>query len=191
MSQEISGGTEIGRRAVTAKNTWVQTERTAHEAWARLIAKKPRAAQLMHHLVALMGPSNAVVISQKTLAKLMDVSDRTVRTAVSDLAAERWMSVVKLTGPGTVAAYVVNDQVAWGQRRTELHLSAFSATVIADREDQDDALLGHGELRRIPSLYTNEAQLPTGPGEEPPSQPAIDGFEPDLPAIKNPRHRGL
>ncbi|MCW5287473.1 hypothetical protein [Verminephrobacter eiseniae] len=65
-----------------------------------------------------------------------------------DLVAEWWVSVVKLNGPGTVSAYVVNDRVAWGERRDKLHLSAFSATVVADQEDQDAALLGHGDLRR-------------------------------------------
>ena len=178
-----SGGAEIGRRVVSTRKTWVQTERAAHEAWAGLIARKPRAAQLLHHFVAIMGERNAVVISQKTLAKMLGVTDRTVRSAIADLVAERWISVVKLNGPGTVSAYVVNDRVAWGERRHNLPLSVFSATVVADKADQDAALLGHGELRRIPTLYPGEQQLPTGPGEDPPSQPALDGLEPDLPHI--------
>ena len=99
------------------------------------------------------GEKNAVVISQKTLAKMLGVTDRTVRSAIADLVAQRWISVVKLNGPGTVSAYVVNDRVAWGERRDNLPLSVFSATVVADQEDQEGALLGHGELRRIPSLY--------------------------------------
>lgn len=183
MGKFASGGAEIGTRAVSARKTWVQTERAAHEAWAGLIAKKPRAAMLLHHFVALMGDKNAVVISQKTLAKMLGVTDRTVRSAITDLVAGRWISVVKLNGPGTVAAYVVNDRVAWGERRNKLPLSVFSAIVVADQEDQDEALLGHGELRRIPSLYPGESQLPSGPGAEPPSQPNLGGLEPDLPHI--------
>ena len=34
-----SGGAEIGRRVVSTRKTWVQTERAAHEAWAGLITK--------------------------------------------------------------------------------------------------------------------------------------------------------
>lgn len=184
MAKSISGGAEIGQQVVSARKTWVQTERAAHEAWAGLIARKPRAAMLLHHFVALMGDRNAVVISQKTLAKMLGVTDRTVRTAVSDLVAECWISVVKLNGPGTVSAYVVNDRVAWGERRDKLPLSVFSANVVADQEDQEAALLGHGELRRIPSLYPGERQLPGGAGETPPSQPSIPGMEPDLPSIQ-------
>ena len=183
MGKSGSGGAEIGRQVVSAKKTWVQTERAAHEAWAGLIARAPRAAMLLHHFVALMGEKNAVVISQKTLAKMLGVTDRTVRSAIADLVAQRWISVVKLNGPGTVSAYVVNDRVAWGERRDDLPLSVFSATVVADQEDQEGALLGHGELRRIPSLYPGEMQLPSGPGQEPPSQPNLDGMEPDLPSI--------
>src|SRR3546814_7407962 len=44
---------------------WVQTERAAHEAWASLIEKAPKAAQLMHILTARVGEHNAVVVSQK------------------------------------------------------------------------------------------------------------------------------
>ena len=183
MSQFGSGGAEIGRQVANARNAWVQTERAAHEAWAGLIARKPRAAMLLHHFVALMGERNAVVISQKTLAKMLGVTDRTVRSAITDLVAERWVSVVKLNGPGTVSAYVVNDRVAWGERRDKLPLSVFSATVVADLDDQDEALLGHSGLRRIPSLYPGDMQLPSGPGQEPPSQPSIDGMEPDLPSL--------
>ena len=90
---------------------------------------------------------------------------------------------MKLNGPGTVSAYVVNDRVAWGQRRDQLRLSVFSAAVVVDHDDQDEALLGHGDLRRIPSLFPGERQLPSGPGAEPPSQPALPDMEPDLPTI--------
>ncbi|MBF1239327.1 MAG: helix-turn-helix domain-containing protein, partial [Lautropia mirabilis] len=163
---------------------WVQTERKAHEAWAGLIARKPRAAMLLHHLVAQMGNQNAVVVSQKTLAKLLGVNERTIRRAVADLVAEQWISVLKLNGPGTVSAYVVNDRVAWGQPRDQLRLSVFSAAVVADFDDQEEELLGHGNLRKIPVLFPGERQIPTGEGEDPPSQPALPDMEPDLPAIQ-------
>lgn len=183
-SGNIMTSSALGTSAKNRPGQWVQTERKAHEAWARLIARKPRAAMLLHHLIAQMGHLNAVVISQKTLAKLMSVTDRTVRSALADLVAERWVQVVKLNGPGTVCAYVVNDQVVWGQSREDLHLSVFSATVVADIVDQDTATLDHSELRRIPSLYPGEQQLPFGSGEPPPSQPSLPGMEPDLPATQ-------
>ena len=173
----------IGIPARHKSGHWVQTERKAHEAWAGLIARKPTAAMLLHHLVAQMGHQNAVVVSQKTLAKLIGRSLRTVQYAIKDLIDERWVSVVKLNGPGSVSAYVVNDRVAWGQPRDQLRLSVFSASVVADFDDQEEGMLGHGDLRKIPTLYPGEQQLPTGPGEDPPSQPSISDMEPDLPHI--------
>lgn len=176
----------LGSPAKQQRNRWVQTEREAHEAWANLIARRPRAAELLHHLVANMGHQNAVVVSQKVLAQIMGRSVDTVKRAIRDLVAERWVSVVKLNGPGTVNAYVVNDRVAWGQPRDQLSLSVFSATVVADLADQEEVTLGNGELRRIPTLYPGERQLPTGPGEDPPSQPSLPDFEPDLPTRFDP-----
>jgi hypothetical protein len=172
----------IGTPAKHKSGHWVQTERTAHEAWANLIARKPRAAQLLHHLVAQMGHQNAVVVSQKVLAQLMGVDTRTVSRSVAVLVEEHWVQVVRI-GKGKEAAYVVNDRVAWGQSRDQLRLSTFSATVIADLDDQEPDALEHRDLRRIPTLYPGERQLPSGTGLAPPSQPALDGLEPDLPAV--------
>lgn len=176
--KNIPVGTPVSHKT----GQWVQTERKAHEAWAGLIARKPRAAQLLHHLVAQMGHQNAVVVSQGVLAKLMGCSVETVKRAVRDLSSEGWMQVVRI-GKGKEAAYVVNDRVAWGQPRDQLRLSTFSATVIADIDDQEPETLEHRDLRRIPTLYPGEQQLPCGPGLAPPSQPIFDGLEPDLPAL--------
>ena len=170
----------IGTPVKLKPGQWVQTERKAHEAWANLIARKPRAAMLLHHLVAQMGHQNAVVIGQKTLAKIMGTHERTVRRAVADLVEERWIQIVRI-GSGKEAAYVVNDRVAWGQPRDQLRLSTFSATVVADLEDQDTTSLDYADLRRIPTLFPGERQMPIGDGEPPPSQPSLDGLEPDLP----------
>lgn len=172
----------VGTKVKTG--SWVQTERKAHEAWARLIARKPKAAILLHHLVAQMGRRNAVVVSQKTLAKMLCCSLRTVQYAVTDLVSERWIQVVRLNGPGTVSAYVVNDRVAWGEPRDQLTLSSFSANVVADIEDQTSETLDDYKLRNIPTLYPGERQLPDDSHEDPPSQLTIEGLEPALPALK-------
>lgn len=180
--KRVSLAPKMGVSAKPNPGQWVQTERKTHEAWAALIIKKPRAAVLAHILVAHMCSRNAVVIPQTVLAKLMKCSVDTVQRAIQDLVAAKWVSVVRL-GKGKEAAYVVNDRVAWGQPREQLRLSMFSATVVADFDDQEFSLLGQGELRRIPMLYSGEQQLPTGPGEDPPSQPSIFGIEPDLPYL--------
>ena len=172
---------EIGIQAKNKPGHWVQTERKAHEAWAGLVRET-------HGGNAAASPRGADGPPERRGGQPEDTfqAHRTFfadgQYAVKDLVAERWISVVKLNGPGTVSAYVVNDRVAWGQPRDQLRLSVFSAAVVVDHDDQDESLLGHGDLRRIPTLYPGEQQLPTGPGE-PPSQPGIPGMEPDLPAL--------
>jgi len=175
---------KIGVPVDVGRNTWVQTERSAHEAWSKLSRSNPLASALMHELVANMGSQNAVVVSQRTLARMMECHIRTVQRALDHLEADKWIQVVSMGGSGTVCAYVVNDQVAWGGKRENMRTSIFSARVIADIDDQSEHTLTRANLRRIPVLYPNEMQLPSGAGEPPPSQPAIDGMDLDLPAIK-------
>lgn len=162
------------------RSGWVQTDKKAHEAWARFTLQKPTASALLHYMCAYMVDQNALVISQAVLAKRLGVSTRTVATAIADLAANQWIQVVRL-GKGKECAYVVNDRVAWDKPRDKLNLSLFSANVVADADDQVE--LEGPALKRIPVLFPGERQLPTGPGEDPPSQPALEGMETDLPHI--------
>lgn len=163
---------------------WVQTERAAHEAWAKLIKRSPLAAQILHLLTARIGEHNAVVISQKNLARLVEGSERGVRDALRLLAADQWLEVRQIGGTGAVNAYVINDRVAWAQARNGLRYSLFSAAVVLSEEDQPDRdnLSRLEPLRRLPAMFSSERQLPTGDGLPPPSQPFLDGLEPELPA---------
>lgn len=177
-------------RAVTAlpqkrsAGQWVQTERAAHEAWASLIERAPKAAQLMHILTARVGEHNAVVVSQKTLAELMKCSRRTVQRAVDVLVQDRWIELRQIGENGTVNAHIINDRVAWSGKRDGIRYSLFSAAVIVSDEEQPDReQLGNQQpLRRLPSLFRDERQMPSGDGLPPPSQPFLSGMEPDLPA---------
>jgi hypothetical protein len=134
-------------------------------------------------MCGMMGSKNALVIPQTMLAKLLGVSERTVRDALHELARSKWIQIVRL-GKGKECAYVVNDQVAWGEARKNIRMSIFSATIVADIEDQTPASIDPMQLHKIPQMYEIESQLPTGPGEEPPSQPSLDGLLPDLPTLK-------
>lgn len=167
--------------AKSQRSTWVQTERAAHEAWAQLVRTNGRAAALLHVLVANMDNQAAVVASRATLAQLVGYSEATVKRAVADLKADRWIEVVQLGGKGGVNAYVVNSRVAWADSRDKLGRAAFRATVVTTRAEQAGGVQTT-PLRRIPTLYPGEQQLPTGAGEDPPSQTSIEDL-PDLPAI--------
>lgn len=167
----------------TGSNTWTQTERATHEAWGRLTMKSPRAGILCHFLVAHMdAQTNAVVASWKALASLTGMSVATVRRAMADLEKEHWVEGVNLGG-GSAKAWVVNCRVAWARRRDDRQYAAFNARVLAIEEEQPDGIENRTPLRRIPVIAPGEQQLPAGAGEDPPSQPCLDGMDPDLPAI--------
>lgn len=172
--------------------TWVQTERAAHEAWMNLISKSPIGAQVMHALTARLGDHNAVVISQVALARIIGRSERAVRTAIKLLKDDHWIEVRQLGNAATVNAYIVNDRVAWTGKRDGIRHSLFSATVIVSDEEQSDrdSLGNQASLRRLPSLFPGERQLPSGDGLPPPSEPALPGYEHDLPATEA-KHKGL
>ena len=176
----------IGREfGVTTRpgGTWVQTDRAAHEQWARLISSNPKAAALMHVIVGNMGRHNALVVSQEALASLVECSTRTVRRSIEALRDGNWIEVRQIGPSGTVNAYIVNDRVAWSGSRDGIRYSLFSAAVMVSGADQPDRpeLDSQMPLKRVPSLFPGERQLPTGPGEPPVSQPSLDGLEPDLP----------
>jgi hypothetical protein len=168
------------------KGNWVQTERTAHEAWAALLRKSPRAAEMLHLLVARIGDHNAVVISQKTLAELMGRHVNTVAAATKDLVAGQWIEVRQIGDRGTVNAYVLNDRAVWTGPRDGIRYSLFSAAVVVSDQEQPDAhdLGNQPALRALPTLFPGERQLPTGSGLGPPSEPTLPGMEYDLPARK-------
>ena len=149
MGSDVSG---VGSAIPASSNivTWVQTDRATHEAWGLLTMSSPRAAALAHFLVANMEKSGAVVASYATLAKMTGMSVSTIRRAVDDLKAGRWIEAVQIGGKGGANAFCINSRVAWAQERNKMHLASFTARVLADKDEQqtvDDV-----PLRRIPIL---------------------------------------
>lgn len=163
---------------------FVQTEQSSHEAWARLTLKDRGSAALMHFLVSRMDRgTNSIVASHKTLSILVGTSTRSIRRWLGVLEEGRWIQIVSL-GPGTSHAYVINSAVAWGVSRERLPYAAFHARVLALEEDQRPETLS-ADLRKIPVLFPGEGQLPHGEGDAPPSQTLLEGFEPELPSVRD------
>lgn len=159
------------------------TERSGHEAWSKLCIRAPRSAALLHILCAKMQSQNALVASHALLAELCQCSVSTLKRSIADLKKHNWIDVKHIGPTGTVCAYIVNDEVVWGQPRDQMHLSTFRAQILISTKEQTPETLEPVKLRRIPTLYPGEMQLPSGAGEDPPSQPSIPGMEPDLPAL--------
>jgi len=166
--------------------SWVQTDRAAHEKWAKLAVGHPRASSVLHVLIAQMGRNNALIASQSNIARAAGCSVATLKRALDVLREHNWIEVRQIGPTGTACAYLINDRVAWSGKRDGIRYSLFSATVLlSDDEQPDKAELGsQAPLIGIPALYPGERQLPTGPGLPPPSDPPLPGLEPDLPATE-------
>lgn len=178
---------KLGSRVAGGPGQWVQTERSAHEAFAQLISTHPKAAMMMHKLISIMGHQNAVVISQANLARLIGVSLPTAKRAIQELVARRWIQVVQIAGTGTACAYIVNDRIAWGQPRDQRPaISIFSAAVYASADDQTADALENSALRRLPMIYPPEEAMPVGAGE-PGAQMLFDGMEPVIEGHREPQ----
>jgi hypothetical protein len=169
--------------ASNIRGTWVQTERKAHEEWAKLISSSPKAAALLHVLVANMDKKAAIVVSHKVLAEMLAASVPTVKRAVAVLQGGNWVDVVKVGSErGGVNAYVVNRRVAWADNRENQRYAIFDARIITSASEQErDVLAIQEPLKHLPKF--GEFQVPAGDGLPPPNQPTIEGLEPDLPAI--------
>lgn len=167
------------------RGSWVQTERKAHEKWAGLISRKPRAAALLHLIIANMNSRGALIASQTTLAELSGTSVSTVKRAIKVLVDEQWVQTIRIGSErGGALAYVVNRRVAWADKRKNGQYALFDARVLVSERDNPQGLEGPN-LTHIPSMSPGDSQLPEGEGEEPPSQPTIEGLEPDLPHIRD------
>lgn len=169
-----------------ARVTFVQTDLEVHEEWARLTIENPRAAALLHLMISRMDKQSALVASREVLAELAGCSVSTVKRSITALRDGRWIDVTQLGKGGGTNAYVVNSRVAWRDERKKLSYAIFSANVIASAKEQDFVPEFEDEvqsLRRIPTLYFAERQMPMGQGASPPVQEVLPGLELDPPAL--------
>lgn len=169
--------------------SWVQTERSAHEKWAKLSISSPRASSLLHVIISEMGRHNALIASQNNLARAAGCSVATLKRSLAVLRDQSWIEIRQIGPTGTACAYVVNDRVAWTGARDGIRYSLFSAAVLLSDDEQPDKekLETQPPLLKIPAMYPDEMQLPTGDGLPPPSEPALPGLEPDLPRLRHPK----
>ena len=174
-----------GKAPISRSTVFVQTENQAHEAWGLLTDEKPKAASLLHRLVALVDSQNAgvIVISNDTLAQMTGWCTRTVQRATADLVKGNWIQRIQLSK--TVQGYAVNACVGWaGFVANKNEMAAFNATIIIPKKDMPEPV----KLRRIPILYPpGEIALPVETGGEPGSQLQISGLESSMEIMAEPK----
>jgi hypothetical protein len=157
--------------------TWAQINLAASEDLRGLIGREPKAAQLILALIERMEPGGGgvVVASRTTMAEIIGASVPTVARALKTLMEEGWVQRLRIGGAPALA---INHRVAWVGSRGDIQHAVFGATVIASRSEQDAMALSPPPMRQVPMLRPGEIPLMQGPGQDPPSQPDLEGMPP-------------
>ena len=156
--------------------TWAQINLEASEDLRGLMRRNRWAAELVLALIERMEPGGGgvVVCSRETMRELLGCSMPTVDRALKTIITEGWAQRIKVGGASALA---INSRVAWIGPRGDLAQAVFSATVIASRSEQDAIALNPPPATH-PVMLIGEEALLQGPGQEPPSQPDLEGIPP-------------
>jgi hypothetical protein len=154
---------------------WVQTEKKAHQALARLCVKAPTAAATIHFFTARMNRgTNAVVISHESVAEWLGVSKSAVIRAVKTLQEANFIQILKA---GRTNVYVINQQVAWQGKRGHRY-AVFGAELIIHENEQDKTVEELQEdakrLMPVPAPHFDERVYVTNDQIDPPDQQEMD-----------------
>lgn len=156
---------------------FAMVELQALEGLGSLVRTHPKAAELMLTLIRQMPPGSGgvVVCSRQAMREMLDCSMPTVERALRVLIDGGWVQRMRI---GSAHALAINQRVAWVGSRGNIQHAVFSATVIASRTEQDAMALTPPPARNVPILSPGEQALAVGLGEDPPSQPELDGVHP-------------
>lgn len=146
---------------------FVQISRAAMKNVRILADKSTIALKILMLLGEKMDRKNAVIISQKALCQLLNVSRQSVYTAVKLLESERWMKVMKV---GTANAYILNEQVFWATDTEKRKYATFSATVITTESEQEMTAEDWDkiETKTFPFINNKQERMLVGSDELPP-----------------------
>lgn len=135
-----------------------------------LARRSPAAWQVFALLTERMNKSNAIVISQATIAQILGYTRTTINSAVKLLERESWVQVVKV---GQVNAYVINSKVVWRDHSgSGKRFSGFFAQVVASEDEQAHPIedWDNVQLRHVPVLMPGELPIVGDDELSPPDQ---------------------
>lgn len=165
--------------------TFAMLEKQALYELDALMKEDVHAARILMALVRHLetGSDGVVVVSNKGLQQMLDISESTVARALRKLISGNWVQRMKVGGAHALA---VNKAVAWVGPRGNMDKAVFSATVIAVRSEQDDNALAVTKLKQIPMTNEGEHVIAIGDDPDPPAQHLLDGLEPVTATKKTP-----
>ena len=153
--------------------SYVQWEKSSMSAFRSLVGKSPAAAQVVSLITERLDVTNALVISQQTMADLCGISRPTVARAIAILKDRNWIETVRI---GSTTAYICNQSVFWQQARDKRFYADFTARVIASADEQPEKLeelQADKKMHRLPSANPDE-KISILKDEVPPTQDELE-----------------
>ena len=149
-------------------NDFVQVTRGYINDLSTLAGRSLPAFRVFTFLLERMTRQNAVVVSQNTLAEILNYNKSTISRAVKVLRTENWVQVVSI---GSSFGYLVNNRVAW-RDHSDKKIGFFSAEVVVSASEQKESIeaLESQPLRRIPNVKQGETAISAGDSLTPPDQ---------------------
>lgn len=163
---------------------FVQVTRGYLKDMRELARRSQPAHQILWLLTERMNKTNAVVMSQATMAQILGYSPATIKRGVALLKDERWVQTVNI---GTANGYIVNSKVLWRDRGGKRYASFFAEVVVSESEQIRPIEDWDGvELRQMPILRPGERPLVDNSKVPPPDQQELLPLD----AIEFPRAKG-
>jgi hypothetical protein len=91
--------------------------------------------KLMNYFLRSMNRTNALVVSQNVLCKVLGCSRKTVHNVVQSLHELRMINIYKI---GVQNCYVINSEVAWSTNRGKKEWAIFEATMVVNYDEQSE-----------------------------------------------------
>lgn len=117
-------GEVLNRERLDGNKNFIMLFRDKMHVIRDLIKDKPQAATLLFFLTEHMDSTNAIFMSQMTLADLIQLSQPTISRALKELESR---SIIQRIYVGNLVGYAINAQLAWtthSNGRRYAHLKA-------------------------------------------------------------------
>lgn len=156
---------------------WLMSDKKAHQAMWQFGVKPGNSTALvvLHFMTArLHRGTNAVVMSSEAISKIMNLNDKTIRTAIQKLAEAKFIQILK---SGRSNVYVINHQVAW-QGSRGARFAAFGAELVIHEAEQtkpvDELIEDAKTMQTVPIMDFGERILVGNEPIDPPDQQEME-----------------
>lgn len=105
------------------------------------------ACSVLLFMIEKMDRTNAFSCSHSTMAKVLKISESSVRRAIRYLLEQNFIDVIRV--PGREALYYINGNLAWKAFGEDQKFAEFKATIVVPREYMDGVKTVHSKTKSV------------------------------------------